>query len=379
MIYLDNAATTKPLDSLFALFGTYIQEAWYNPSSLYPPAVEAERSMNRSRAFLCDCIHAPHAIFTSGGTEAANTVIQLGYRKRGSQPLHFITSLYEHPCVYESFVKLQEAGHSVDFVRPDKTSGTIEAQTVADLVRADTALVSIMHVQNETGAVNDITAIAAAVKQKNSETLFHSDGVQGFLRIGFDMENSLVDYYTASAHKLHGLKGTGILFYKKGTPLKAVFFGGGQELSLRPGTENTFGIAAFEHATKTFLQSKDAAMQIMQNLHEKLTNGLVELGATLLSPTQNCAPYIVNVAFPGLRGEVLLHLLEAKGIYIATGSACSSKKRTFRVQEALGYGADVAECAVRYSLSSFTTEAEIETTLIETKKAVSGFAGFIRR
>ena len=378
MIYLDNAATTKPAAALQALFCQYAEQDWHNPSAMYLPAVQSEQKVNAARKLLKDAIHAPEAIFTSCGTEGSNTVIFNGWSKKGGAKRHFITSAYEHPCVYECFRQLEQQGHRVDYVSAGK-AGVITPEAVASLVCEDTALVAVMHVNNETGAVNDICAIADAVKAKNPETLVYADGVQAYLRIPFDMAGSKVDYYTASAHKVHGLKGTGILFYKKGSPLKAYLVGGGQEGTLRSGTENTFGILAFAEAAKMLLQNNTQKIAHMQMLKDTLCTALMQAkGAVCISPA-NSAPHILNMAFSGMRGEVLLHLLEKDGVCIATGSACSSKKRSFRVHESVGLPPALAECAVRFSFCPDNTLEEIQYTAEKTLAALKKFQGFIRR
>ncbi len=378
MIYLDNAATTKPAPVLRALFEEYCADGWYNPSALYGPAARAEAVMQAARRLLMDCIHAEDAVFTSGGTEAANMAVLCGYPEMGGRKRHFITSAYEHPCVYHAFQALEEAGHRVDYLRPGP-DGSIEAKTLANLVGEDTALVSIMHVNNETGAVNDVAALARAVKAKNPATRFHADGVQAFLRVPFDLSASAVDFYTASAHKVHGLKGTGILFHKKGAAPRALLLGGGQEGALRSGTENTLGILAFARAAQVFLQDHEEKCAHMAALKERLR---VELetapGAVVLSPKAG-APHILNMTFAGMGGEVLLHALEAQAIYVATGSACSSKKRTFRIHDALGTPRELASSAVRFSLCPDTTGAEIDTVVGAVRTALQKYQRFVRR
>lgn len=377
MIYLDNAATTKPSPALAALWEAYTREKWYNPSALYTPALFVEKEITAARKRLCQVIGAPHALFLSGGTEAANMVAQHGWRKRGSKKLHFITSMYEHPCVYESFRALSAAGHAVDFVKPNK-AGVVAPEDVAMLVREDTALVSILHVHNETGAINDIAAIAKAVKGKNPETLFYADGVQGFLHVPFSMRNTAVDYYAVSAHKVHGFKGTGALFFQSNTPLHPFILGGGQEKGLRGGTENTWGIFAFDAAVQAYQKKQAAYTAHMERLKNHLLAALRSLDAVIITP-KDSAPHIVNAAFPGLRGEVLLHLLEADHIYIATGSACSSKNRTGRVHHALGYAQEIAESVVRISFCPENTIEEIDITIEKIKIAQEKFRGVIRR
>ncbi len=380
-IYLDNAATTKPSDCLAPLFSAHLEEDWYNPSAMYPPAVRMEGELAKAKDVLAGVIHADPAcvLFTSCGTEGANTVILKGYRPAGGKKLHFITSAYEHPCVYMSFQALEGMGHSVDYVKP-REDGSIHAEDVAKLVREDTALVSVMHVNNETGALNDVAGIAKAVKAKNAGTLVHSDGVQGYVKCPLDFGNSELDYYTVSAHKLHGFKGTGALFYKKNAPLKPYIIGGGQEKGLRSGTENTFGILAFARAVQEYMLHYEENIAKMRRLKALLLEKLGDVSDMRVFSPEDGAPHILNLAFPGIRGEVLLHLLEQKGIFVSTGSACSSKKgQLSRVHASLGVAKDVSENVVRVSFCPYNTEKEIEITAEEIKSALARFRGFIRR
>ncbi len=381
-IYLDNAATTRPFDEIRALFERYMQDGWYNPSAMYPEAVDIEKRMDQARAAIAAGVSAAKdgVIFTSGGTEGSNTVALRGWRGRGARKLSFITSAYEHACVYNAFGALKEQGHDVIYVRPRK-DGFVHAEDVADAVREDTALVSVMHVNNETGAVNDIKAICAAVKAKNPDALFHSDGVQAYMRVPLDFATSGIDYYTVSAHKIHGLKGAGAIFYKKGAPIKALIEGGGQEKNLRSGTENTLGILAFGEAARIYAQRREEYVSHMLSLRAQLDARLSAMpGFHALSPAESFAPHIYNAAFDGMRGEVLLHLLEREGVSISTGAACSSKKsRSFRIHEHTRLKNEVLEGAVRISLCPFNTSDEIDEAADKIASALSQFTKFRRR
>lgn len=381
-IYLDNAATTRPYNGIETLFAEHARDGWYNPSAMYPDAVEAERKLNDARRAVASAVNAQpgQVIFTSGGTESSNTVAKKGWRGKGSQKVHFITSRYEHACMHGSMKELEQQGYPVTWISARK-DGLIHPEDVAEAVREDTALVSIMHVNNETGAVNDIDAIARAVKQVNPDTLVHSDGVQGYLKVPFSFNASAVDYYTASAHKIHGLKGTGCIIAKPGTPLKAFIVGGGQERGLRSGTENTLGIYAFGNAAALYLAHREESVAHMAELRRQMLDLLSrEEGFHLLSPAENFAPHILNVAFSGMRGEVLLHLLEREGIAISTGSACSSKKsRDFRIHEHLGLPRDIMEGAIRLSFCPDNTNVEIESAAAAIHTALKQFRRFVRR
>ncbi len=378
-VYFDNAATTKPINSAQDLLCEHMNNGWYNPSAMYPEAVRAENDYKKSAETLCAALGAKQVFFTSGGTESINTAILKGYRAKGSKKLHFITSAYEHPAGDEPFKLLASAGHDVDFVKPGN-EGFITCEQVAPLVREDTALVSVMHVNNETGAVNDITSIANEVKRNNPQTLVHSDGVQGFLKCPINFESSSLDYYSVSAHKVHGLKGTGALFYKKNTPLAPYMIGGGQEGGLRSGTQNTFGAAVFARAVEDFCKAAEQKIVMMLKVRERMLAGLKQLpGLHIISPSKNFAPHILYVAFENMRGEVILHLLETKGIFISTGSACSSKKGTSRIATALSLKKQVADGVIRLSFSHENTAEEADYVLEEISNALKYTNGFIRR
>ncbi|MEG1754380.1 MAG: aminotransferase class V-fold PLP-dependent enzyme, partial [Christensenella sp.] len=321
-IYLDNAATTQPLDECNKVYLQYAQELWQNPSALYADATRVQKMVDDAKAVLLQAFGtAGHkCLFTSCGTESANTVILRGARQK--KDMHYVCGGAEHPCVEESFRYLQEQGHPVTFIQPDR-HGLITPIQVSQAVTEHTALVSIMHVNNETGAKNAIEKIAAAVKAKNPQALFHSDGVQAFGKERI-ANTTNIDYYTVSAHKLHAHKGTGAIFYKNNSPLKPFLMGGGQENGLRSGTQNTLGIFSFATAVQYFMKN------VKHSHYERLKDVFLSICAkipdvVLLTPAEqeNACAHIVNVSLLGIRGETLLHMLEARGICISTGSACS--------------------------------------------------------
>ena len=313
--YLDNSATTRPADAVIEAMAQCMREGYFNPSSLYAPAVQAEKRLAACREAILAPLQAREHIclFTSGGTEANNLAI-LGSvaAMRGTPPLAVGTT--EHPSVLAPFEHLQSLGYPVQRI-PVTSEGEVNYAQLH--LASDTALVSFMQVNNETGALLDVERFAAAVRAMAPNALIHIDGVQGFLRVPLSLKN--VDMYTLSGHKLHGPKGIGALVVRKGVRLLPRQMGGGQERDLRSGTENTPGIG----------------------------------------PSMG-APHILNMSFPGVRGEVLLHALEEKGVYVSTGSACSSKKRKISaVLTAMGMEPGRAESALRFSLSPYTAMDEI--------------------
>jgi len=357
--YLDNSATTRPCEAAVAAMERALREEWYNPSAVYKPSVEAFRSLRDARQRLLDAVGGAgcDAVFTSGGTESNNLAI-LGAvgRMRGRQVL--AVSAVEHPSVREAFSLLAEQGHDVRVIGVD-AAGQLKWDELEAALDDGASLVSCMQVNNETGAVLDAARLHAIV---NGRALIHVDGVQGFLRVPFDMK--LADLYTVSSHKLHGPKGVGALVVKKGVRLKPHHVGGGQESGLRSGTENTPGIAGMDAAIAELVHMGSDMPEKLMAKKLRLVQAVRAVVPDVIvngpDPAAG-APHIVNLGFPGVRGEVMLHALEGDGVYVSTGSACSSKKlKVSGVLTAMGIRPQVAEWAVRFSLSPHTTEEEID-------------------
>ncbi len=368
-IYLDNAATTKPL--LKSSIEKHLETAWYNPSSAYGPAVEVFREIKETRELLKSITGMGECIFTSGGTEANNTAVMSAY-KTGA---HYITSAIEHPSIYNAFKHLETLGANVDYIKP--RGFCIHAEDVAAAVRDNTALVSIMHVNNETGALNDINSIAGAVKAKNPDALFHSDGVQALYKTSLALAAD-IDYYTLSAHKIHALKGTGAILAGNNVGIKKLLHGGDQEFALRPGTENTLGIQAFLEALEAGKGDLAESNKRIEALEQALLGSMAGIEGAKVNLPENKVPHIVNISFPGIRAEVLVRVLGEKGIYIGTGAACSRGKLS-RVLLESGVQREYAQGAVRISMSRFTTLREIEICAGELKSAVKKLREFGRK
>lgn len=354
-IYLDNAATTKPLAELADVYAEYADVLYYNPSALYSAAVRCDKKIHDAKQILLNAFGASDhkCIFTSCGSESANTVILHGFKQKKN--VNFVCALAEHPCVEESYRELERRGYPVTFIAPDR-QGYMDAEKIAQAVDENTALVSVMHVNNETGAKNDIERIARMVKSINPNALFHSDGVQAFCKEK-TADTSLIDYYTVSAHKLHAHKGTGAVFYKNGTPLKPLVLGGGQEGGLRSGTQNMLGILSFAKAAEIVTRNTDTRIfkELKDIFWEECSK---DPRIKLMSPMEpeRACNHIVNISVGGINAETLLHMLEAQGIYISTGSACSSKKGKSRIQKALQLSQEDAAGSIRVSFSIFTSK-----------------------
>ena len=358
-VYLDNSATTRPCRAAVEAVNRCLTEGYYNPSSVYKPAVEAFRQLRSCREALLHALHTTshNLTFTSGGTEANNLAI-LGTveRMRGKQIL--AVSAVEHPSVLESFRHLADMGHDVRIIAVNER-GEPDWDALAAALDDGASLVSCMQVNNETGALLDVKKLYELV---NGRALIHVDGVQGFMRVPIDL--NYVDLYSLSGHKIHAPKGTGVLVWRKGVHIAPRQIGGGQENGLRSGTENTPGIAGLHAAVAEMLDmGPDMQRELMQkklHLIDAFRSAVPEMLINGPAP-EEAAPNIVNISFPGVRGEVMLHALEGMGVYASTGSACSSKKlKVSSVLTAMGIAPARAEWALRFSLCPHTTIEEID-------------------
>lgn len=359
--YLDNSATTRPSDGVIEAMAECMRTGFYNPSSLYGPAMESEQAMRRCRERIARALMVkPGEIyFTSGGTEANNLAI-LGSAAAMRGKGHLVVSSVEHPSVLQPFETLRAQGYKVSVIPVDR-QGQIVWDELEEILKDPPALVSCMQVNNETGAVPDLGRLIESVRQAAPQALIHVDGVQGFLRLPFDARK--VDLYTLSSHKLHGPKGVGALYVRSGVRLIPRQMGGGQEGTVRSGTENTPGIAGLLKAMEE-MEAHDNRAERLYELKRKFWTMVRQQApeAVLNGPEiDQGAPHILNISFPGVRGEVMLHALEGVKVYCSTGSACSSKKRKLSpVLLSMGLAPDQAEGALRFSLSIHTTDEEIE-------------------
>lgn len=357
MIYLDNAATTKPCEKAFARATAFALEKFYNPSALYTEGFALQGELKKARsALLCKVADetAFELVFTSCGTESDNQAI-FSFAKRGNA----VTTAGEHSAVLATFAELKNRGVETR-IAPLEKDGRVDVDKLLALVDEKTSFVSVMQVNNEVGAINDINQIAKLVKAKNPRTIFHSDGVQGYGKIPFRLAKE-VDLYSISAHKIGGMKGVGALIKRKSLVLPPYIIGGGQELGRRSGTENVFGIKQFEYAAEEKFLSIREDYQRLREYRELLWSLLDKEIFIRLSAVEG-TPYILSVSAMGLRGETLLHLANDNGLIIGTGSACSSnaKRRYSKVVLACGYDEKTADGVLRLSFSQATTEEEIK-------------------
>ncbi len=358
MIYFDNAATTKPDGECLKIAEKYLNEEYFNPSALYAEGYKLNKELRISRENILGTVADIHKFvleFTSCGTEADNHALFCGGR-RGN----VVTTLGEHSAVYSAACELKRQGVEVRFANLNADGG-VDREHLLSLVDDKTSLVSVIHVNNETGAINDIASIAKEVKAKNCKTLFHSDGVQAFGKIPFKLTDN-IDLYSVSAHKIGGIKGCGALIKRKSLVLSPYIFGGGQENGARSGTENVFGIKMFELAA----MKKYAAISENYEKVKEIKNALWQkLDKSLFSriSSEEASPYILTVVADGVRGETILHEADDCGLIIGTGSACASneKNRYSRTILACGIDKTAADGILRISFSSENTVKEAET------------------
>ena len=355
MIYLDNAATTKPNERALSRAAAYLTEKWQNPSGLYRAGLSLQGELKEARSALLSPV-ADETLFTlaftSCGTEADNQAL-FGYGRRGN----VVTTAGEHAAVASAAAELKNRGVEVRFA-PLNGDGSVNAEALLSLVDDKTSLVSVIHVNNETGAINDVNGLAKAVKAKSPRALFHSDGVQAYGKIPFRLGRE-IDLYAVSAHKIGALKGTGALIRKKSLSVRPYIFGGGQEGGERSGTENVFGIKVFAYAAEEKFRTLKEDFIRLRAEREALWNALDKDIFVRISPEEG-SPYILSVSAPGLRGEVLLHMADDRGLVVGTGSACSSnaKHRYSRVILACGADERTADGVLRLSFSPQTTAEE---------------------
>lgn len=359
MIYLDNAATTRVYERANRILFESGDKFYFNASALYAEAAEADRAITAARRKLSDILRAGggEIYFTSGGTESDNTALFGAKKAKGSR---IIVSEGEHDAVINPAKQLAQQGYDV-VLAPIKPDGGVDEEAFSKLLTPNTSLVSVMHVSNETGAVNDIARLVRMTKSVSPKALFHSDGVQAFGKIKVDLRALGADMYSLSGHKIHAPKGIGALYVASGASVKPLLFGGGQELGFRSGTENTPMIAAFaaaaEESEEKFEENYSKKRGLIEHLAELLTNELGE-EVRLVTDLSTSAPHILTVAFRGVRGEVLAHELEKDGILVGIGSACSSHRES-RFKKLLELPREFADGIVRFSVSEFNTDEEM--------------------
>lgn len=375
-VYFDNSATTKPYDEVIEAVSKGMKEYFGNPSSLHKIGMNCEKRLNEAREYFASTIkcNKEEIYFTSGGSEGNNLILR-GLLKPGH---HFITTAFEHHSIISTCKQLEEKGVKVTYLDVD-SEGRISLEDLEEAITKDTVLVSIMQVNNEIGVIQDIEAIGKLIKERSSRAKFHVDAVQGYGKLPIDVNKSNVDFLTVASHKIHGPKGVGFIYIKKGIILNSLISGGSQEKGIRAGTENLPGIIGFEKAAQMTFEEMESRYDKVLELKKYFVERLNEIKDIRVNgEIDGFSPYILNVSFLGVRAEVLLHLLEEQNIYVATGSACTSKSSAAHgsyVIKSLGLSNKEVESAIRFSFSYENTKEEVDYTIDVLKKSLM----FLRR
>ena len=375
-VYLDNSATTRPFDEVIEYMDFINKKTYGNPSSVHLKGIEAEKELKLAREIIANSlgVNSKQIYFTSGGTESNNMSI-FGYLKANLRKgKHIITTKIEHPSVLEVYKYLEKEGYSVDYIDVDE-NGIVLLEMLENRIKDDTSLISVMHTNNETGAIQPIDEIVKIRNKCNKNTVIHVDAVQAYGKLKLNPKISGIDLLSISAHKIHGPKGVGAIYVNSDVKIQPIIFGGGQESSMRSGTENVAGIGGFGIAAKimngNINKNLKKVIDLKTTFIEMLKANFTDYG--IISP-ENSSPYILSIYFSNIKAEVLLHHLEIQGIYVSTGSACSShkpKNKQSHVLLAMGLKQSAIEGAIRISFSEQNEIEDIKYTIENLKNIIS--------
>ncbi len=363
-IYLDNSATTKVLDSVKEIVVKTMTEDYGNPSARHRKGKEAEDYVKEAADIIAKTlkVQPKEILFTSGGTESNNMALigaAMANKRAGN---HIVTTRIEHPSVYNPLIFLEELGFEVTYLSVDG-DGHISLEELRESLCPDTILVSIMYVNNEIGAVEPIEKINSVIREKSPKALFHVDAIQAYGKYQIRPKKQGIDLLSVSAHKIHGPKGVGFLYMNEKAKVKPLILGGGQQRNMRSGTENVPGIAGLGQAAKEAYTDFEEKISYLCSLKDYFTDGVSELDGVVVNSKKglDSAPQIASVSFRGVRSEVLLHALEEKGIYVSSGSACSSNHPAISgTLKSIGVGREYLDATLRFSFSRFNTVEEID-------------------
>lgn len=369
--YLDNSATTRCSDRACQLMVDLLTKDYGNPSSLHMKGIEAERFVETAKKKIAKTLRVSEKeiIFTSGGTESNNLAIigvAMANRRAGN---HIITTSIEHASVENPMEFLKEQGFDITYLSVDE-NGIISLEELEEAVTEQTILVSMMQVNNEIGAIEPVAEAAELIKKKNPDTLIHVDAIQSYGKMYIYPKKLGIDMLSVSGHKIHGPKGSGFLWVKEKTKLKPLILGGGQQKGMRSGTENVPAIAGLGEAAEEIYENLDEKRAHLYGLKQRFIDGIEKLEGTHVNGKigEDSAPHIVSVSFEGIRSEVLLHSLEDRGIYVSSGSACSSnnhagKQKGSKTLRNIHLKENLLDSTLRFSFSVHTTEEEIDYAL----------------
>lgn len=366
-IYLDNSATTRCFDSVAELMMKIMCIDYGNPSSMHMKGVQAEQYVRYARETIARNlkVNEKEIFFTSGGTESDNLALIGTAFANMRAGKHLITTRVEHPAILQTMQYLESQGFRVTYLPVDE-NGQIRLRDLQAAMTPQTILVSIMHTNNEIGALQPVEEAGALIKKINPNTVFHVDAVQGFGKFRILPKKMNIDLLSVSGHKIHGPKGIGFLYINEKVKIRPVIFGGGQQKNMRSGTENVPGAAGLAKAVEEIYRNLDEEVDRLYALKQRFIDGVLQIDRVRVNGLtgRDSAPHIVSVSVPGVRSEVLLHALEDREIYVSAGSACSSNKpMPSATLKAIGVPKDILESTIRFSFSVFTTEEEIDYTL----------------
>lgn len=372
--YFDNSATTRVLDSVKDIVVKTMTEDYGNPASKHRKGMEAEQYIREARKIIADSmkVQEKEILFTSGGSESNNMALICTAWANQRAGKHIISTAIEHPSVYNSLGVLEELGFEVTILPVDH-DGHISLKELEEAIRPDTILVSTMYVNNEVGAVEPVEEISRVIKAKNPSALYHVDAIQAYGKYVIRPKKQGIDLLSVSSHKIHGPKGVGFLYIRSGVKIKPLIYGGGQQAGMRSGTENVPGVAGFGAAVKEMYTDHAEKIQKLIGLKDYMTDRLGEIEGTVINSKKGeaSAPQIVSVSFEGVRSEVLLHALEDKGIYVSSGSACSSNHPGISgTLKGIGVAQKLLDSTIRISFSIFNTKEEVDYTIDVLKELV---------
>ena len=383
-VYLDNSATTMCYPEVGEFVYKVMCRDYGNPSSMHRKGVQAEHYIRESKETIAKLLklNPKEIFFTSGGTESDNLALIGCARANKRKGNHLITSSIEHPAILNTMRYLEEEeGFRVTYL-PVDAKGKIKLDALKEALCPDTILVSVMYVNNEVGTVQPIQEAARIVKQYDSSVLFHTDAVQGYGKYRIYPKRTGIDLLTASGHKIHGPKGIGFLYINSGVKIRPIVFGGEQQQNIRSGTENVPGIAGLGLASRMIYQDLEMKTALMRELKSHFIEGVSGIENTTVHgfTDEGSAPHIISLGVAGVRSEVLLHALEEKGIYVSSGSACSSNHPAVSgVLKGIGAAREYLDATLRFSMSEFTTKEEIDYTLETLYNCIPMFRRYTRR
>ncbi len=359
LVYLDNSATTMPCQKTIQNINLALTDTWGNPSSLYDLGFRAQMLVEDTRKEVAKTLKCrdDEIYFTGSGTESNNTAIIGAAQSRKKRGKRIVTTSIEHPSVLETIKRLESDGFEVIYLKPQE-NGVIATEDLKAAINKDTILVSIMLVNNETGAIQPVKAAADAIKAIGAPALLHCDGVQAFGKMPINMQELGVDLFTASGHKIHGPKGVGILYIKKGTTIKPLITGGGQEKNMRSGTEAVPLIYGLKGAIDSLGNINEVAKK-QKELWLYAIDTLLDTKFVKVNSPDAALPYILNISVEGYRSETLLHFLEAEGIYVSSGSACAKGEGSYVLKE-MGLSRNRVDSALRISFSRDNTKEDVD-------------------